>query len=148
MKPQDVISDEYRELNHQLHEKQRFGGSGGKWADAMVGLVMLANSRHFVDKFKISSILDYGSGRGVLAKYMEKRFAQLNLEVSMEDYEPAIPEKAKMPHPVDFVICTDVMEHVEPELVYNVLNHIDELAKKAAFFLISLQESRDILPDG
>jgi len=148
MNAENVISDTYRELNKQLHETQQFGGSSRKWADAMAALVLLANSRHFVERFEIKSVLDYGSGTGNLGKFMDKRFAQLGMEISISDYEPAIPEKSKMPKPADFVVCTDVMEHVEPELIYNVLNHIDGLAKVAAFFLISLQSSNDVLADG
>lgn len=53
-----------------------------------------------------------------------------------------------MPKPCDLVVCTYVLEHVEPEKVPTVLDHIYRLTGKVAYFCISKREAREILPDG
>jgi hypothetical protein len=46
------------------------------------------------------------------------------------------------------VVCTDVLEHVEPEYLDNVLADIAGLTKQYAYFNISLMEAMKTLPDG
>jgi hypothetical protein len=46
------------------------------------------------------------------------------------------------------VVCTDVLEHIEPELIDNVLDHLKDLTRKVAFLAIATRPARKNLADG
>jgi hypothetical protein len=46
------------------------------------------------------------------------------------------------------VVCTDVLEHIEPEHLDAVLRHVCSLAKKAVFLQIATRPAKKCLPDG
>ena len=50
--------------------------------------------------------------------------------------------------PAELVICTDVLEHIEPELIDNVLKHIESLTLKTAYLIIDTLPAQKNLPDG
>ena len=144
-----VITEEYRKLNMDLHAAQPFGGNGRKWSDTIAGLVLLANSPHFKARFGVETILDYGCGEGTMKVHLMERLDQLGMsDIDVREYDPCIPGKDKEPEPADFVVCTDILEHVEPELLFNALNHLDGLINKFAFFVVATQDSVVTLPDG
>ena len=69
-------------------------------------------------------------------------------EGNWQDYDPAIPGKDAPPGPADLVVCTDVLEHVEPEHLDAVLDDLQRLAKKSLFLLIATRPASKALPDG
>jgi 2-polyprenyl-3-methyl-5-hydroxy-6-metoxy-1,4-benzoquinol methylase len=83
--------------------------------------------------------LDYGCGQGALGR-------ALNQEIS--EYDPAIAGKDSSPQPADLVICTDVLEHIEPECLESVLDHLKSLTKEALFAVISTRPAKKTLADG
>jgi uncharacterized Rossmann fold enzyme len=92
----ELISDEMRELNARLHrDNLAYGVGGGKHAGTVLKLA---------DSIKTTSVLDYASGKGYLAKA---------IPFPIWEYDPAIPGKQESPRPADLVVCTDVLEHVE-----------------------------------
>ncbi len=90
-------------------------------------------------KLGTNDILDYGCGKSMLAR---------NLPFDIQEYDPAIKEFAKEPVPADIVVCTDVLEHIEPALLENVLAHLKSLVKKAGFFTVATRPAKKILADG
>lgn len=129
-----LISDEYQKTLQTEHEKTKWGVSGTHWSDAI--------HETYVE-YSCESALDYGSGYGRTARTLLKRYG-----VSVAEYEPGRVEKSALPSPADLVYCTDVLEHVEPELIDDVLAHIASLVKKVGFFTIGLTEANRILADG
>jgi 2-polyprenyl-3-methyl-5-hydroxy-6-metoxy-1,4-benzoquinol methylase len=127
-----VISDEYRKQNELLHlSDPTYGsGSGAKYAEFVKEAMHRTGSR---------TVLDYGCGKGSLKKALGD---------CVSNYDPAVPEWACMPSAADMVVCTDVLEHVEPAHIDAVLTHIRSLALNAAFFVIACREARKTLPDG
>lgn len=126
-----VISEGYRELNRKLHESKRmYGMSGRKWTPSLKHLEGL-------------SILDYGCGKGSLAKQLREEMGWI-----ISEYDPAIEGKDTLPEPHDVVVCTDVMEHIEPEMLDGVLDHIRSLIRVMGFFVISTRPAKKTLPDG
>jgi hypothetical protein len=124
-----LISPEYAALNAQLHSDYiTFGASGGRHADKM---------RAIMDEHDWRTALDYGCGKGTLAK-----------ELACTAYDPAVPQYSSEPMAVDFVMCIDVMEHVERDCVSAVIAHIRQLALKGAWLDIALRPARKTLPDG
>jgi hypothetical protein len=64
------------------------------------------------------------------------------------EYDPAIVGKDTPPSPADLVASTDVLEHIEPESLDEVLAHIASLARVGVFLVISCRRAVARLPDG
>jgi hypothetical protein len=132
-----LISDGYRALQRELHARpEGYGGKGFKWAPAIVELAKRVGA---------SSVLDYGCGRGSLKV---KLHSIQGLILRVAEYDPAVPGKDGRPSFADLVVATDVMEHVEPERLADVLAHIRSLARKAVFFVIALEPANKVMADG
>lgn len=132
-----LITPEYLQQITTLHEQDaRWGTSGDIWGPAVA---------EFSQSLQATSILDYGCGKGVLIQGLRQC---LPFYQGIIGYDPAIPAYNAAPTPADVVACTDVLEHIEPELIENVLDHIAELAIKGAFFVIATHPAKAILPDG
>jgi hypothetical protein len=125
-----LISDAYRNINALCHQEiAEYGSFGARHAPGVKDLLK---------RYDCATILDYGCG---------KRALQTALGFPIANYDPAIPG-LDVAHPADLVVCTDVLEHVEPEKIEAVLRHIASLARKAVFIEISTALSTKRLPDG
>jgi 2-polyprenyl-3-methyl-5-hydroxy-6-metoxy-1,4-benzoquinol methylase len=91
-------------------------------------------------EYECDDILDYGCGKGQIAKFRPT--------LPIKNYDPAIPEFSSDPEPADLVICLDVMEHIEPECLDNVLEHLRKLIKKVGLISVSTRLAKKHLPDG
>lgn len=126
-----LISPEYRSLNAQLHvDNLSYGVGGGKHAKTVIKLA---------EEIKSTSILDYGCGKGYLAK---------EIPFPIWEYDPAIPDKQESPRPADIVICSDVLEHIEPDHLLLVLDDLRRCVKKVGYFIIHTGPAQKTLPDG
>lgn len=126
-----LISEEYRRLNEELHSRTKYGARGDRHA---------RNVMQFAGELGARTVLDYGCGRGRLAR---------SIKLPCRCYDPAVPRFASDPPPCDLVVCTDVLEHVEPEYLDNVLAHIESKTVLGAFFAIALRYDRTkLLADG
>jgi hypothetical protein len=127
----ELISDTYRQLNQQLHETNlAYGVGGGKHAATILKLAAT---------LKTQSILDYGCGKGYLAKA---------IPFPIWEYDPAVPGKQETPRPADIVVCTDVLEHIEPEHLHFVLDDLRRCVKQVGYFVIHTGPAGKTLPDG
>ena len=127
----EVASPDYRAVLQKRYTMPGWGASGASWA-----LVVKA----FAQSINAQTILDYGCGRGTLKKAL--------VGWDVREYDPGIVGKDELPAPADLVVATDVLEHIEPELLDNVLEHIRSLAKIGIFFNIATSAAKEILPDG
>lgn len=127
----DLVSPGYRRQIARLHAERSWGADGAKHADAVKWIAAAIGAK---------TILDYGCGRGLLAAALP--------QLRVQQYDPGIAERAGMPKPCDLVVCTDVLEHVEPDRLASVLDHIGRLTAKAAYFVISTRLANATLPDG
>ena len=126
-----LITSEYAELNKQLHEQNAvYGVGGGKYADTVIKLTETLNTK---------LILDYGCGKGHLAK---------SLPFPIWEYDPGVPGKESTPRPADIVMCTDVLEHIEPEFIQDVLSDLRRCVKMMGYFVIHTGPASKTLPDG
>lgn len=132
-----MISEEYRELNKQLHAdtKKIYGDDGGRWADYVISACRGG---------EFTSVLDYGCGKGALRKAIYAKTP----EFDVFEYDPAIEGKDESPSPVDLVFCGDVLEHIEPDYLDDVLSDINRCAEKGAILYIATNEAIKTLPDG
>lgn len=137
MQQQHLISPQYRDLCLRAHAegKKPWGADGWKHANTIAA---------YAKEIGAKSVLDYGCGQGRLRTTLEQMGSPLNVY----EYDPAIVGKSALPRPADLVACTDVLEHIEPDLVDNVLTHIRGLAIKGVFLVVSTRPANKILPDG
>lgn len=127
-----VITEDYRALNKALHAKGSYGAGGFRWADMVLGLRTETAS---------DTVLDYGCGQGNLGK-------ALGNPEWFHEYDPAIDGKDTSPEPADLLVCTDVLEHIEPDMLDNVLKHIAGLSRRSVFLVISIVPAGKRLDDG
>lgn len=126
-----TISQNYVELNKKLHDDNyNYGGHGDRYADIV---------RKMAESPKVKSILDYGCGKGALAD---------SLNFPIWEYDPCVPGKESTPRPADLVICTDVLEHIEPDNLGAVLEDLKRVVKSSGFFAIHTGPAQKTLPDG
>ena len=92
------------------------------------------------------SVLDYGSGNSDFKKTVENLYPDYDFKIV--EYEPSIPDLNVDPDVCDMTICVDVLEHVEPDKIDNVLSHIQEKTNKLCFLSICVVESYGEFNDG
>jgi len=134
-----LISEEYRELISELH-------SIGKWGGESTKPRILATIRDHIGWQQATTLIDYGSGN-IEGEERSLKWA-LKDECNVIEYEPAIKSKSKSPDPQDYVVSVDVLEHVEPEYIDNVLDDLKRIISRRAFFTISCAKALLHLPDG
>ena len=125
-----LISREYADLNRRMHEQPDFGIIGQRY----VGIV-----REMARAYDTRSILDYGCG---------KRTIEAGLGFPIANYDPALEGLDSPPDPADIVVCTDVLEHIEPECVDAVLDDIRRCTRRAFMATITVVPAQKPLPDG
>ena len=125
------ISDEYKALQEQFHVTcPDYGVSSSRHVDPILALSKTLGTR---------DILDYGCGKSLLQK---------GLPFPIQNYDPCIPEYAKRPVPATVVVCTDVLEHIEPTCLKDVMDDLRLLTKEYLFIEVSTRLAKKILPDG
>lgn len=126
-----LITDEYRALNAKAHEDDpQWGSTGHLYAELVQQMIATYDTR---------DVLDYGCGVRSLEKALGRPIA---------NYDPAIPDCSAPPEAHDIVVCTDVLEHIEPDCVTDVLAHLRALTRKVALLVICNVPAKKILPDG
>ena len=94
---------------------------------------------------KTTELLDYGAGKGRLAFALEDI---LDEPITVHRHEPAIPEWSEQPQPCNFVTCIDVLEHIEPELLENVLDDLKRVTAHFGLFTVHTEAAEKVLLDG
>ena len=126
-----LISDDYLAQQRHLHATTNYGIVGQKWADVV----------RQISQSGRKTILDYGCGRQTLKAVLGPAF-------NVTCYDPAIEGLDTPPEPADVVVCSDVLEHVEPECVDAVIQHISDLTERLAIIIVSLRPAQKTLADG
>ena len=131
-----TISDEYLKEQQKLHENPAYGVASTKFAPVVADLIK---------KTQAKSVADYGAGKQRLWTSLN----ELGIEAGVDylPYDPAFPEYGA-PKSADLVCCIDVLEHIEPDLLDNVLKELSEIVTKMGFFTIHQGPAGKTLSDG
>jgi len=129
-----LISEEYRSQLQEAHEQEDWGTSSPMFADLISNIANQTGA---------GEILDYGCGKAHLGKHLK-----LDHPARVFLYDPAIEKFSKTPDPRDMVVCTDVLEHIEPDLLDDVLDDLQRVTKSVGFFNVCTLPAIKILPDG
>ena len=126
-----LISDSYRAQLAQLHtERPDFGTSSTMYAPYVAQLIR---------QFRPSNFLDYGCGKQAIKPH---------ITVPYIPYDPAIDYVSSAPPPCDMVMTSDVLEHLEPECLEEVMNDLQRVTKKIGFHVVHTGAALHHLPDG
>lgn len=129
-----LITEQYRDEQKALHSVGNYGTAALKFGGIVSSLL---------DALECETILDYGCG----SKRSLLQVLEVDHDVRYQGYDPAIPGADKK-EPADLVTCIDVLEHIEPELLDNVLDDLQSLSPKWAFFTIHTGPANKVLSDG
>ena len=131
----ETISDDYRKLQQELHLNPDYGVASLAFAPIVAGVMRQSNVR---------SLCDYGAGKQNLLKGL----AQAGVTgFDYHPYDPAFPEYGE-PREADLVCCIDVLEHIEPEWLDNVLDELEEITTRLGFFSVHMGPASKTLADG
>jgi hypothetical protein len=130
-----LISDGYREEQQKLHEKGNYGTASIVYAPIVSAVI---------ERMGISDLLDYGCGKSCnLAKHLTVKSKLL-----YQAYDPAVEKFCQPPAPAQMVACIDVLEHIEPQYLDSVLDHLRALAEGVVFLSIDTGPAKKVLSDG
>lgn len=131
-----MITDEYKKQLQKLHSKKAFSEKN-LWYDDV---------KTFLEKEKPNSLIDFGCSHGGLISKIKTDFPNISI---VDGYDPGVPEFEKLPTKVyDTLISTDVIEHIEPEILDDTLKYIESLFTKSAWIIIACYPAKKYLPDG
>jgi hypothetical protein len=134
--PPSLIGEEYRRMQQQLHEDPNYGEASVEFAPLVAQVLELT---------RYSEVLDYGAGKGRLGEALRQRVKR---PLVIHCYDPAIPKWSAPPAPCGFVACIDVLEHIEPALIDNVLDDLKRVTAGMGVFTVNTGPAIKTLPDG
>jgi len=119
----NTIGPEYAKHLQKEHHGSKWGTTGWKYAGDLV--VKAIKSRPY-----IQTVLDFGCGKGTMKPFLLQHFPDLQID----EYDPGIPGKDVMPEKqYDMVLTTDVLEHIEPHLLDDVIAQLTDLTRFVLF---------------
>jgi hypothetical protein len=131
-----LISEQYRKQQRALHERPDYGVASLHYAPLVA---------ETLERTRADELLDYGAGKGRLATALQEIVKR---PLKVHHYDPAIPEWAAEPQPCGFVACIDVLEHIEPELLDNVLDDLKRVTAGFGVFTVHCGPAVKVLADG
>lgn len=131
-----LISEDYRKLQQQLHQNPDYGVASVHYAPLVAEVL---------DAVGANELLDYGAGKGRLGMTLKQHIQR---PLTIHHYDPAIPEWSSPAKPCGFVACIDVLEHIEPDLLDNVLDDLARVTAGVGVFTVHTGPAVKLLPDG
>ena len=131
-----LITEDYRRMQQELHRNPQYGIASVKFAPIVANVMKTVGA---------TELLDYGAGKGRLAFTLEEI---LDAPVTVHHYDPAIPDWSTPPEPCGFVTCIDVLEHIEPDLLDNVLDDLARVTARVGLFTVHTEPAEKVLLDG
>jgi hypothetical protein len=130
-----TITPEYLAMQRTLHENPHYGVASLSFAPIVADVMRQLGLR---------TVSDYGAGKQNLLRGLAQAGVQ---PAAYHPYDPAFPEYGE-PRPADLVCCIDVLEHIEPELLDNVLDELASITTGTGFFSIHMGPAAKVLADG
>lgn len=128
-----MISEEYSKLLAEKHQDHSFGTRDV--VPPILDQVLKSNN--------VQTVVDFGCGKGNLVRRLKNDYSNL----TVFGFDPANPEFASIPDKVDLIFSTDVLEHVEPQLLDKTLSDLCGRCR-VQYHLIACHYASNILPDG
>lgn len=130
-----LASPEYVKEQQALHAKGNYGVTARKYGEMVSRLV---------DEWGVDTLLDYGCGSNLsLRETLSPQRA-----IRYQAYDPGVPDYAEHPEPSELVVCVDVLEHIEPDFLEDVLDDLESLAEVGLFCTVHTGPAGKVLSDG
>ena len=136
MSEAELISEDYRAMQQQLHKNPDYGVASVHYAPLVAQVIEAVN---------VNELLDYGAGKGRLGMTLKQNMKR---PLTIHHYDPAIPEWSAPAKPCGFVACIDVLEHIEPALLDNVLDDLQRVTAGVGIFTVHTGPAVKFLTDG
>lgn len=131
-----LITDEYQREQRLMHRNPKYGAASKKFAGHVAALIHEVRPR---------SILDYGAGKCALRQALGRAING----IGYREYDPGVKAISRRPPGLfDLICCIDVLEHIEPDCLDDVLSHLRSKAGKLAFLTIHTGPAGKFLSDG
>ena len=125
------LIEQYKQLYNQ---KPTYGASSKKIFDIILPIV---------EKYAPSSILDYGCGKSPLVDMINEKTG-----IKIYKFDPVFEEYNNLPQKnVDFVICTDVLQHIPVNELFENLKEISNCGN-ICFYKIKCTDHPTKFPNG
>lgn len=137
----ETISDWYRSalLSIRQNQTKKWGTTGARNGGAAIVEILKRYN------LPTPTLVDYGAGEGTLLNYIANEYPS----AKVFEYDPCVPGKEEKPQGTfDFVVSTDVLEHVELEMIDAVLRECFDMAGIGVFHHIATCLTGRYLPDG
>lgn len=135
MKSSTLISEDYRKQQEMLHEKGNYGATSIAYAPLVTQII---------DKLGVTHLLDYGCGAQTnLIKHIKPKHP-----ITYQAYDPAVERFSSPPKPAEMVASIDVLEHIEPDYLDNVLDDLERLTEWVGIFSVCTSPAKKTLSDG
>lgn len=130
-----VISSAYQAEQQALHATGSYGTASIKHAPLVTEII---------NRLEINHLLDYGCG-SLLNLY---KHIQPKHKITYQAYDAGVLEYSEPPVPAQMVACIDVLEHIEPEFLDNVLDDLARVTEMVLFCTIHTGPAVKVLSDG
>jgi hypothetical protein len=134
-----LISEAYREQQKYLHANTTYGVASGHFAPQVSKMI---------EKHQVDEVLDYGAGSRLTLINTIRAHDLCRRPFKYTPYEPAVDEYSAIPEPTEMVVCFDVLEHIEPECLDDVLDDLKRCTLRLGIFTVSTGPAEKTLPDG
>jgi len=130
-----LISPEYRQEMERLNGAGSFGSAGRTF-----GIIVSS----IIQKAGITHLLDYGCGSKMMLRNAIKDPPP---GFVYQGYDPGVPKLSGDPAPAEMVVACDCLEHVEPDCLDDVLDHLEDLTEAILFASIATGPAAKKLSD-
>jgi hypothetical protein len=131
----DTISDDYLRLQTELHRNPNYGVASLTFAPIVANVIK---------ELHVRTLADYGAGKQNLLVGLKKAGVSLD---AYYPYDPVFPAYGP-PKSADLVCCIDVLEHIEPVKLDNVLEELARITTRFGFYSIHMGPAVKVLADG
>ena len=123
-------------MQRKLHDNPHYGVASVSYAPLVADVMRQLGA---------TELLDYGAGKGRLGQTLREH---IQTPLKIHHYDPAVPLWSNPPEPCQLVVCIDVLEHIEPELLDNVLDDLKRVTLRHGIFTVHTEAALKLLPDG
>lgn len=129
-----MITPEYKQELARFHAYNGFGHNS----------VVPPSVHDIIKRYNPKTVLDYGCATGGMVRTMRQSYP----EIIIQGYDPAVAEFSQMPTDADMIYCLDCLEHIEPDHLSSVIDHLFKLSKEILYLEICCVPAKKILSDG
>lgn len=129
-----MISEKYKKMLQTIHESTPFGKR----------VKFPKHLESFIDEIRPTSMIDFGCGKGRLIERIKETYPS----ITIRGYDPGnVKFSYPIENPVDLLMSTDVLEHIEPVYLDETLKFLSTKSRYV-YHQIACSPAKLVLPDG